>query len=154
LLSRGYEFIADDVVLFDDGCLGLRGVPLPLSLKEGSWSPLMDAYPELEAAAIHVRPDRKLVRFLVPPTLASANESHAVTSIIFPQFAPNSALERRPIDQSLAFNRLVSEATTRALRLSGGMFNDLVRFVRPTTCWELEFSDLRRAVDAIDQICR
>jgi hypothetical protein len=154
LLSRGYEFIADDVVLFDDACLGVRGVPLPLSLKEGSWSPLMNVYPQLEATAIHVRPDRKLVRFLVPPALASANESHAVTSIIFPQFAPNSALEHRPIDQSLAFNRLVSEATTSKRRLSGDKFNDLARFVRPTKCWELGFSDLDRAVDAIDQIYR
>jgi coenzyme PQQ synthesis protein D (PqqD) len=152
LLSRGYQFIADDVVLFDEASHGLRGVPLPLSLKEGSWVPLAQAYPQIAELAIHLRPDHKPVRFLVPPVIAAADQSHAVSSVIFPRFTPGSDVELRRIDQSQALSRLVSEASTPALRLSGRRFNELAMFLRPTTCWELQFSALDRAADAIDQI--
>jgi coenzyme PQQ synthesis protein D (PqqD) len=149
LLSRGYQFIADDVVLFDKASRGLRGVPLPLSLKEGSWAPLAQPYPQIEDLAIHLRPDRKAVRFLVPPLLAATDQSHAVASVIFPRFIPRSNVELRRIDQSVALSRLVSEASTPSLRLSGDRFNDLAMLMRPTTCWELQFSALDLAADAI-----
>jgi coenzyme PQQ synthesis protein D (PqqD) len=152
LLKRGYELIADDVVLFEEGRVGLRGVPLPLSLKEGSWAPLAKLYPDLAATAVHVRPDRKLVRFLVPPAFAPADESYAVTAVIFPRFISGTDVALRGIDQSLALNRLVSEASTPALRLSGDQFADLASFVRPTSCWALDFSALAPAVDAIEQV--
>ncbi|HEV2551848.1 MAG TPA: PqqD family peptide modification chaperone [Stellaceae bacterium] len=154
LLSRGYEFIADDVVLVDGMTLGLRGVPLPVSLKIGSWSPLMNAYPQLEVAAVHLRPDGKAVKFLVPPAIAPADESHAVAAVIFPRFISGTEVELRGVDQSLALHRLVSEASTPSLRLSADRFADLASFLRPTSCWELRFSALAPAVDAIDQICR
>ena len=154
LVCRGYEFIADDVVFFDGVTLGLRGVPLPLSLKEGSWSPLINAYPELEAAAVHLRPDRRPVKFLIPRRIAPASESHAVTAVVFPRFVSGTDVELRSIDQSLALNRLVSEASTPSLCLSGDRFADLASLVRPTSCWELRFSDLAAAANAIDQICQ
>jgi len=154
LLRRGYKFITYDVILFDEVSLGVRGVPLPLSLKEGSWAPLAKAYPALQSSAVHLRPDHKLVRLLVPPAIAPADQSHIVTSIVFPQFRPLSTLALRPLDQSLALNRLVSEASSNSLRLSGAQFNNLARFLRPTTCWELNFASLDAAGDAIDQICR
>jgi hypothetical protein len=124
-----------------------------LSIKEGSWPVLLTRFPQLEALPVHLRPDRKLVKYLVPPVVAPADHTHAIGWIVFPQFRPNSSVELRNLDQSLALNRLVSEAFTPSSRLSGDQFNYLTKLLRSTACCELSFSSLDAAVATIDRLC-
>lgn len=153
LLHRGFEFLSDDVVLLDGTSLGLRGVPLPLSLKAGSWPILQRRFPTMDALDVHERPDRKLVKYLAPSLLASTNDIHAAGWMIFPEFTPDADVELRHLDQSTALSRLISQAFAPSLRLSGEIFELLAEFVRPMRCCQLTFSSLDSAVSLIDRAC-
>jgi hypothetical protein len=154
LLHSAFEFVSDDLVLLDGARLGLRGVPLPLSLKEGSWPVLQRRFPKIEALDVHKRPDHKLVKYLAPPHLAAASDIHRAARMIFPKFNPDADVDVRDLDQSTALSRLISEAFAPSLRLTGELFELLVEFMRPISCQELSFPSLDAAVSLIDWGCR
>jgi hypothetical protein len=153
LLHSGFEFVSDDLVLLDGTSPGLRGVPLPLSLKEGSWPILQQRFPKIEALDVHKRADHKLVKYLAPPHLAPASDIHRAAWMIFPKFNPDADVDVRDLDQSTALSRLISEAFAPSLRLTGEIFELLVEFVRPISCRQLSFSSLDAAVSLIDWTC-
>jgi Coenzyme PQQ synthesis protein D (PqqD) len=153
LLDSGFEFVSDDVVLLDGTGPGLRGMPLPLGLKEGSWPVLQTRFPSMGALKVHVRPDGKLVKYLAPPLLAPAGYSHSAGWMIFPNFKSNADVELHDLDQSTALFRLISEAFAPSLRLNSAVFELLVEFMRPLSCRRLTYPSLELAVALIDRTC-
>jgi coenzyme PQQ synthesis protein D (PqqD) len=103
LVARGFTYVSDDMIaVTQDG--RLAAWPVPLSIKEGSWSVLSPHFPELDAIASKCVWDRVMKYLPVPPT-ASLRHPIDVAILVFPKF-----------DRAVSDNRLVLLQPMEALR--------------------------------------
>jgi hypothetical protein len=149
LVHSGFEFISDDLVLLEQGSGALFGVPFPFALKKGSWPVLRRMFPEIDALPVHLRADRKEVKYLVPSIIAPIGDAYPAGSIVFPRYSPNSTVELYNLDQAMVLNRLLAESFAPSSRLGTGQFDFLANCVRRASCYELSFATLDDALPAI-----
>jgi hypothetical protein len=149
LVHSGFEFISDDLVLLEQGSGALLGAPFPFALKEGSWPILRRMFPEIDALPVHLRTDRKEVKYLIPPIIAPVGDAYPAGWIVFLRYSPNSTVELRKLDQAMVLNRLVAESYAPSSRLGTDQFSLLANCVRTASCYELSFATLDDALPVI-----
>jgi hypothetical protein len=143
--------MADDIVLLENGSLNAVGVPNALGLKAGVWQILESRYPELPTLPVHERSDGKRVRYVIPSHCLhpKADEKQAVRWIVFPRYASNQSTEMRPLSAGDGLCRLMAHCSGLPGRLTQDHVQRMVRWIRGIACFELGFSDLDAAIQAI-----
>src|SRR5262249_2697790 len=61
LCRDGFRYFSDEFALLEEPTLGVRPVPLGLTVKPGAVDPLRPYYPEIETLLEHMREDGQLV---------------------------------------------------------------------------------------------
>jgi Coenzyme PQQ synthesis protein D (PqqD) len=154
LVSAGLGYCTDDFILLDGDPLYLRGIPLCIGLKTGSWPLLEDSTPGIAALPTHLRADGQQVRYLAPPLerVAHAEERFKVAAIVFPCIAENQPCRLGALTRSAALVRIADAG----YHLLGGLdevtFLAILEWVRSLDCYELSYSDLDEAVTAIGRL--
>jgi hypothetical protein len=140
---------ADDVLLLRGRTI--RGLGLPLAVKEGGWAVLNALYPELLALPAHRRPDGLLVKYLTPCRVPAPDR---ISWIVFPHYEQGEPCRLEGIGRAAAFGRLVAEAHSPERRLHGGQFHALVRWMRGAQCFDLRYGHLEEAMSALETLTR
>jgi hypothetical protein len=67
MLSEGWDYLSDDMVLLEQRSLHVKAMPCSLCLKPGAWDLLATRYPHATGPERHLRADGKTVGYLSPP---------------------------------------------------------------------------------------
>jgi hypothetical protein len=67
MLSEGWDYLSDDMVLLEQRSLHVKAMPCSLCLKPGAWDLLATRYPHRAGPERHLRADGKTVGYLSPP---------------------------------------------------------------------------------------
>jgi hypothetical protein len=130
---------------------------LSLTIKSGSLAPLSTYYPQLSDLPSYWREDGQQVRYLAPPS-ESIPKSKATPApcgvVVFPRYQVNAPSVLRPLGRADAMHRLMAECMVLPRLFRCADAASLTRWMRSTDCYELHFSSLPGAVEAIERLIR
>lgn len=150
LIAHGFDLLADEPALLQLDTSSVLALPLPISLKEGSWPLFAGQLPRFEQSPMHIRSDGTKIRLLHPPQYSSA--PHRITHIVFPHYSPSLPPQIEPVSPFLAL-RLLSEGGMRlAPHLSGSNFELFLTFICETARYRLRYTSLREASQMLQAI--
>jgi hypothetical protein len=151
LIGLGYQYLTDDLVAIDRNGEVLP-LPLPMSLKEGSWPILRHLRPQLSSSPpFRVRGTR--ARLITPPRAWEARPA-PVGALVFPRYAPGSraVLQRiRPFD---ALAKLREAGVWLGHPLTEERVTRLARWLERIPAYTLEYEGLTAAAQHVDDMVR
>lgn len=154
LIHAGFGFAADDVTLLDPGGHGI-GLPFAPAVKVGAWSLLADYCPDLDAAPVCRRPDRRRVRFAVPKAFVPLPLAPLpIGCVVLLRRGRDSKACLEPVDPANALRGLLNGALAPGGELSGTAFEALTQLIGSTETYCLTYSRLDDAVQLISKACR
>lgn len=152
LVHAGFGFAADDVTLLDSKGHGV-GLPFAPAVKAGAWPLLAEYCPDLGAAPVFRRPDRRRVRFAVPIVAAPASPL-PIGCVVLLRRGRDSKACLAPIDPASALRGLLNGAFSPGGDLSGTAFDVLTQIIGSAQTYCLTYSRLDDAVELVRKACR
>jgi len=135
LIARGFDYLADDLLAVStEG----RAVPwpMPLSIKEGSWPVLAPVYPELMTRPIY--PTKGVeARLLMPPDECWRMPPLPLSALVFPTYAPGSALRLTRLSPLGALARLLEDRVWIGYPLDEASVRAFLLWLEATPCHAL-----------------
>lgn len=153
LSLRGFRLFSDEfgVVSLEDGNV----IPLlrPIALKNESIDVIARFAPEAVIGPRYPKTRKGTVAHLAADaaTVARRHEPARPALIIFPRFNPAVHLELQPEKAARAFSRLAVNSFNYEM-LGPAAFDAVGRLVEHCPAWNLVYSDLERAIEAIDRL--
>jgi len=151
LIHRGFRYFSDEVALIQRSDFLVPAMPLAICVKSTGWDVMAKFYPNIGDLPMHWRDDGKRVRY-IPPRKSERWAPAPVTHIVFPHYEEQARTALRPISQSQALGRLMAECLALRQRLDQGIFQQLVNWIEGIDCYDLTFSSLDAAVDAVTEM--
>ena len=151
LASNGYEYLSEDVTPLAQGNpLKIKPIPLPLSIKAGSWQALQPYYPELERLLSYkgIRSDIKFLPLNHSPT----QENYPVQSIIFPNYSKDAEGRLEEVTPTDALARVTSSDSILTRPLTRQQLKQFLGWLEQTPAYDLHYSNLAEAKSHIDRI--
>jgi hypothetical protein len=152
LATREFEFLADEPAPLQLDSRSIQSLPLPISLKEGSWSSLQKEWPQLADSPVHVRSDGVPIRLLHLPEQRISPRPRRLTHLLFPKYSQSAALQPERL----------SPLKTLCLLGEGGMlfrrhstrenFERFLHLLSETPAFTLPFSSLADAAQALSRM--
>jgi hypothetical protein len=90
LVAHGFELLADEPSFLELDTCAVSSLPLPLSLKEGSWQPLHRELPYFSCGPLHMRSDGVRIRLAHVPSDPRELRARPLARIVFPQYDSSS----------------------------------------------------------------
>jgi len=153
LAMRGWRLFSDELALVDGPGMNLVPFPRPVSLKNQSIELIVSRH----ASAVigpRARDTQKgtIAHLRVPDdSVDRALESAPPVLIVFPKWGPNAELHATPVGAGQAAMRLIDQSFNYATLGQTG-FERLADLVLTAQAWELEYSSLDDAVEALDDL--
>jgi hypothetical protein len=143
LVACGGELLADEPSLLHLDRWSVSPLPMPISLKEGSWPILLEHWPQLACAPVHVRSDGVQIHMAHPSRCSP--RSRRLTHIVFPRYLPSSSAEVESLSP-LDTLRLLSEGgMLLARQFTRANFEALLQSVWQTPAYRLPYASLEQA---------
>lgn len=144
----------DDIVLFDPRRGVVMGVPLPLTVKSGSWDRLAPLLPGLAALPPVLRADGQWLRYAPLPSCA-VPEWHRVAAIVDlrredgerSDRSSAEAMQQSPID---CLGRLLEEGFVRDGRCTPTQIRGMARMVDNADTCTLHYAEAQQALSWIE----
>lgn len=150
LVSRGYDYLADDLVaLSSDGCV--TPWPLPLSVKAGSWPILSGLYRDWPSLPSH-ETARGPVRLIVPRRKVWDRAATPVEALVFPHFARGAAVELTRLAAFEAFQRLLADRIWLGYPITEERVRAMFAWLDGKPAYYLAYGDLADAARCIEDI--
>lgn len=154
LSLRGWRLLSDELALIDEN---LQLIPLsrPVSLKNESIKVIRTRYPQAIIGPLANATHKGTVAHLMaPPSSVERNLVPAVPKlIVFPKWSASSSLRVEPVGSGAAAMRLIAQAFNYSMLGVAG-FQRLVALVRCAEAWEIEYSSLDEAREALEDLVR
>lgn len=151
LSLRGFRLLSDEfgVVRLNDGQL----LPMlrPVALKNESIDVISRFAPDAVIGPRFPKTRKGTVAHLAadPDTVARRHEPACPSLIIFPRFDPAVALDLQPEKPARAFSRVAVNSFNYEM-LGPTAFDAVARLIECCAAWNLVYSDLDRAIEAIE----
>jgi hypothetical protein len=144
----GFDLVGDDIILVDRDTGEIAGVPLPLSVKEGSVGLLESLYPGLRQRPAHAREDGENVRYCPLPGSMdeAARRVGAIVSLHRDEEAPCALRPWPGID---CLRRLLGDCHHPTGRADGRFVRALAQRVEKARRIELTFPNAREGARAL-----
>ena len=155
LLAHGFEYCTDDLVLLTGDPIHLRAFPMRIGLKSGTWRALETRWPEISSLPVHRRADGKFIRYFLPQKCLGSQAgpgTYEPTCIVFPRYREDAGCDLRRIGSGDALMRLTEAGYDLPNRLDRQVVSTLVDWLSATPCYELDYSPLDQAIDAMSAI--
>ena len=152
LVAQGFEFLADEPALLHLDTWSVSALHLPISLKQGSWPTLRQWWPQLDDAPIHLRSEGTKIRMVHPSQGSGISQSRRLTHIVFPQYAPLSSAKVEFLSLLPTLRLLNESGMLLAKQFTRENFEDLLRSVRRTSAYKLQYASLAEAHRMLDEI--
>lgn len=153
LAAHGFAYLGDDMIAIDVHDMALLPLTTCLSLKSGSWTVLEPFYPILPELATFNRYNRN-VRYIVPQGgFESLPPAVSPSAIVFPAYCEGAESTRLTALQPLqTMIHLLSSHARLAGPVTRVKLAKFVRFVEQTPAYELTYSTLPGAMNAIEEL--
>lgn len=153
LAHRGFRLLSDEFGLVTPGTADLLPVPRPMPLKNESIAVVRAFAPEAELGpVVHGTRKGTLAHVRVPgASVARMHEAAPVRLVVFPRWEEGAPLSLDPVARADAFMALASNAFNYEM-LGESAFETVGRLVEQAACFELRYSDLTEAVDAMARL--
>jgi len=151
LLHRGWDYLADDLIALAAPDGRIVPLPLPLSVKEGSWDVLASLYPDF----MRVRPyvtARGPSRQLAPPAGAWDMDPTPLRAFVFPKYAAGAATTLTPITPLEALQRLLSDRMWLGFPLEKRRVEAFIAWLDERPSYDLVHGDATEAARRIEEI--
>jgi hypothetical protein len=143
LVACGGDLLADEPSLLHLDPWSVSPLPMPISLKEGSWPILRQHWPQLAFAPVHVRSDGVKIR-MAHPSRCSAR-SRRLTHIVFPRYAPSSSTEVESLSPLHTLRLLSEGGMLLAKQFARANFEAFLQSVWHTPAYRLQYASLEEA---------
>ena len=154
LMCSGNQLYSDDLgVLSNDH--KVRAIPGCIGLKKGSWPVIEQFYPKIYELTTHHRQDEKIVKYLPPSYLPSANQlndGEPVKAVVFPNYSPDHISELIPISTADALVKITDAGYHTNQSLDHKSVTELVGWMRGIPAYELLVNDLKQAVTLVESL--
>ena len=152
LVHAGFGFAGDDVTLLDSLGQGV-GIPFAPAVKTGAWPVLAEYYPDLDAAPVCRRPDRRRVRYLIPKEFVSPSP-RTVGWVVLLRRRANARAVLAPVDPVDALRGLLNGSFALGRELTDTAFDMLTKVIRSADVYCLTYSSLGDAIALMQKACR
>jgi hypothetical protein len=149
LVHRGLRYFSDEVALIDATTFHVSPMPLAMCIKSTGWDVMARDYPEIWSLPVHVRSDRKVLRYIPPPADAAEQHPMPVSHIIFPRYEQDAQTRLERVKRSEALGRLMGECLALRQRLDHENVRQFVGWIAGIECYELTFSRLETAAQLL-----
>ena len=150
LLPRGYDYLADDLIALAAPHGRIVPLPLPLSVKQGSWDLLAGAYPEITQAPRY-ETARGQSRQLVPPANAD-RDPVPLRAFVFPKYAAGAATTLTRITPLEALERLLGDRMWLGYPLQQRHVETFIAWLEDKPAYDLVHGDAADAARRIEDI--
>lgn len=151
LTHAGFGYYSDEVALIARGTFQVAPVPLAVCVKSTGWDLMSRYYPDILNLPVHLRDDRKVVRYVPPRAETVQKDAGMVSHIFFPRYAADEPTELRSLARSEALGRLMEQCLALRHRLDLANVQELVRWIAGIDCYALSFSSLDEAVVVVSE---
>jgi hypothetical protein len=149
LLSRSFSYWGDDIILIEKHSLHAMPLPVPMTLKEGSWDLLADYYPDLCKLPVYQRLGRK-TRYL-PPFQSVSSSKKSLTYLVFPRVCATEPTQLRPITPLETLQRILAANSSLPPLLNQVTVSQLTDWLITVPAFELVYFDLETGMDIIER---
>lgn len=151
LTRQGFAYGGDDIVVVnEDG--RVAGLPFLPSIKSGAWGLLASVYEGLERLPVHVRPDRRRVRFPRPTAMVREGLSD-IGWIVRLRRGRSTPARLEPMTSAMALKHLLAEATSSGDGMARHSLDVMIRAVTAAKCHELHYAQLEDASRLLRMLC-
>jgi hypothetical protein len=152
LVAREFELVTDEPALLhlDDASVSL--LSMPISLKEGSWSVLQHAWPQLAGTPVHTRSDGTKICLLHPPQAHFPALPRRLTHIVFPEYRSSSAACAERLNPLRTLSLLNESGMILGKHLAREDFEAFLRLVCVTPAYKLRYASLQEAGELIHEM--
>jgi hypothetical protein len=147
----GFTYLADDLTVLAAPSGHIVPWPMPLSIKNGSWSVLSESYPGLENAPLYTTP-RGEARLLVPPSSDWNTNPVATHGIVFPQYIAGAAAKLARITAFEAVERLLNDRIWLGYPLTEHRIRAFLGWIDATPAWTLVHGNVADAARCLDDV--
>jgi len=153
LAYRGWRLFSDEFGLYRPESGQLIPMPRPLPLKNESIEVIRAFAPEAPMGPVYPATHKGDVAHLKPPeeSIRRKDEPAAPRWIVFPQFVRGGETRLYPYAPGLAFLKLAGNAFNYRLLGEVG-FRSVTRMIRTCETRYLEFGDLEKAVETLEEL--
>lgn len=151
LVAAGFQYLSDEVGVFDPRTWQLLPFAKSLSVKRGGARALASVHAELAKDVPHLRSGRELIWYLPPPTAAWPSGPVPLRYIVLPEYVPGARTELVPIGRMPALSRVVQQSYKLQAHGAYGL-GGLIEALRTADCYALTVGQLRPAVDQLREL--
>lgn len=153
LAMRGWRLFSDELALIDGPALRLVPFPRPVSLKNQSIDLMRRRHPEAQFGPLAQATQKGTIAHMRAPdeSVDRATETAPPALIIFPKWTAGAPLRVSPVGAGQAAMRLIDQSFNYPVLGPLG-FSRLADLAQSAPAWELEYSSLDDAVDALDDL--
>lgn len=150
LTTRGFDYAGDDIAVVDpEG--RVQGLAFLPSVKAGAWPLLASVYGDMARLPVHVRADRRRVRFSTPRTIA-AEGPVSVGWVVRLRRRSGGRARLDPMTATMALKQLLAEAASHD-EIGRSSLDTMIQTVAAARCHELHYSGLDDAARLLRQLC-
>jgi hypothetical protein len=151
LLSRGFDYLTDELVFVPQGTHTMQPFPRPLNLKRPA-RPLFE--PQLDFEKLNSQILSATTTDLIPPTLFNPHTALSeppLGLIIFPHYQPKSEIELRQLSGAQAGLALM-QCLINARNLPGHGFPEITRLARSVPAYKMTYANFAQVEPYIDPL--
>lgn len=149
LARSGLIYLTDELALVAAGTSRIRGAPVSLSIKHGSWPLLSPLYPGLDELPIY-RQDGETLRYLPPPTSQAEMGEYPAKWLIFPIYAKGEPAQLRKLNsRAEILYRLAEAGYATPQPLDEACLGEIIDWLSGIDCYELRGGNLHEGVRQI-----
>lgn len=152
LAAHGFAYLSDDLIAIGEDEMAVLPLPTCLSIKAGSWAVLEPFYPVLSKRATLSRYGRS-IRYIEPRgSYELLQAAAAPAAIVFPAYQAGAPTRLTPLRPLQTMVQLLEANARLAEPLTQDKLAKFIRFVEQTPAYELRYSELPGAMEAIEDL--
>lgn len=150
LVNSGLTYFSDEIAAINTRSGRVSPFLFPMTIKQGSVDILKPLFSALSKTPVYLRPDGKLVRYLMlyPRQLPHSEAEATIRAIIFPAYHPKTKHELLLLSKEETIHKLAETGTSGRI-LTCSDIQTLIHIADHTTGYILKYRSLQRACDTV-----
>ena len=146
LLSAGFTYLTDELVLLTKDAHTIRPAFVSLALKRNSWPILANTY-LMDTLPVHVQEDAIEVKYLPPPSKHKPlQQKYHIGHLVFPKYRANAPTKLTKITPAKALYLIAEAGYDVPNFMNEQCLESLIDWIMQLDCYELQMSNLNDAV--------
>jgi hypothetical protein len=151
LISRGYDFLANDLIALSEPHGMVVPWPLPLSIKQGSIEIVEAHHPQLAEAASY-RTKGVEARMLIPPSSAWDADPVPLCCLVFPHFVEGAAPRARRLSSFETVERLLTDRVWLGSPITEQRMSAFLAWLDRTPSYALSYGSLADGMQLVADV--